>query len=661
MEDKYASQVLLPGDIIRYSFRELQEYPPDVQDYFYVKRNHVESAFYSHFQDCAATGKSLIVVGQPGVGKTTFLRRAVLEDHARIDRLLAAARPSPRWKSHVVLHVDCRTQVAVRGNGIDDFRQSFISSFATALGNRHPCHHLETSGSTLDKYCELVQHILDLGTSGALTDLLILYVDDIDYCEAPLQREILEHLSRFLDAPNVLVIYACRPPALKEVDYLLSCRPKLAFHKRTDTVKILPLGVRSIVARRLGLILHVESQKNFFTRLIDSRKAKNAFVRYVRQHGTYDGALPTIRYPFTIRQENFIAQMSNGDIRVALQIAQQVLEAIFQDPDTSTLLEAGDGVRLGREKLLNILAVPPRMNPPLGHDAEKWRIIDMHAQTSIPATKNDLQNGNSLLQNTLEAVAVFQDRYDASFKRVLNDLGHNDEAIDRAFSYLYWQNLIEEVVIETAGAALAASQTSRNLIRYVPTMKGRLYLFGLLEWPQYQHRFGRSRRSIYDNLGGIIGYDQVQIDVLEFMAAICSFAQPRRTYLKIGKQALYDFFVKKYGEHYTIITETDGDAVERQLEFDMFGFQTVLAKLQLISSYEADSRDFFAIKRKFTVERAREEAQVRSFYGKGELTNVVPMFFTGKELAEFVARNDSPGMEVRDKPSTDGGESPVAA
>jgi hypothetical protein len=331
-------------------------------------------------------------------------------------------------------------------------------------------------------------------------------------------------------------------------------------------------------------------------------------------------------------------KFSNGDIRIILQLARKILDCILKSREQLEKDELG-GWKIKREELIRNLSVKKEENPPRGIETEKWKIIDLHADKSISINKNDKEKiGNSLLQNVLEAIAIFNDPYDENYYKVLNELGHTNKKIEEAFNYLYWQRMIEEAVIITGVPALFGKYTYKENIRYTLTDKGKLYLDEIIDWSEYKNKFSETKKSVYDILG-VLGKDQDSKEVLEFAATICSFSKRRQgIYLKVNTQNFFNFFLKKFGERYTRIVFVNSDKLQKIQTMNINKFITILKRLDIINEYNLEKRNYFSIKIKKTLELAIEE---NNHFFKDIMVECVfnPNIFAKDEIKEFINEN----------------------
>ena len=638
MSEEKKKVIIKAEEAMTYCFDELTNYPAEVEEIFHVERDQANSEFFRELEDCAALGKSLILVGDPGVGKTSFMKR-ILADNARSIHDMFQKNKLLKNYGLIVFHVDCLKDVKMFNPSISNFKKAFIEEYSKKANKIYPCHEVVNIENEINaRYQKLVQHILNLEYDKELKHKFIFFIDDIDFCEKELQHEILESLSRFLSSEKVIIVYACRPPSLREIDYHFNLRPKIDVYKKTRHVELKPLDVRYLLSRRLAFLLHEEFTKSFTSRFIDFFRRKDAFIRYINKFGINGERFEEIDYPFTIRQENFMARFSNGDIRIILRIAMQYLHYMLNNIGRLQKNENGGWI-VGRDVLIKEFSVKPKENPPIFLDEEKWKIIDLHSEKTISSRDYSMKRGNSLLFNVLEAIALFNDPMNKNFLHILNDLGHSDENIRQAIDYLYWQGIIKENIIMSAGPTLFGKYSDRDNTRYVLTEKGRFYYDEFIEWKQYKNKFGKSQHSVFDLLE-TIGEDPIHKEVLEFIATICSFSERRKgIYLKVNKQRLFDFFILKYGERYQNINYTDNWDIEKDCFMDISRFTSILLKLKIISDYNIDKRSYYAIKVKKTIDLAANEPNIFIIDDKNKKFVFNENLFNYEEICIFVSEN----------------------
>lgn len=134
--------------------------------------------------------------------------------------------------------------------------------------------------------------------------------------------------------------------------------------------------------------------------------------------------LKRIDYPMTRKHDNFMRQITNGNIREIFDIAYESLKYIFENFETLSEREEDGIVRkiIGRDGVMRIF---------YDNNNSKYKIININKYKS--------KKKNSLLYNVLETIKISR-MLDENFYSVLSKYGHNKKQVDWAIEFLSEKN-----------------------------------------------------------------------------------------------------------------------------------------------------------------------------------------------------------------------------
>jgi nucleoside-triphosphatase THEP1 len=600
-------------------------------DFLYCRRDKERIDLRRMLTEDCKLGINVVLTGDPGVGKTTFLHDVLVRDDYAADHGLC------------VICINCRKY---EGMALEQklplLKKDFVaglSDYFAAVGQPFNMAKLDepwTDGLLVDAKDHLANVITkELQVNKCFP---IVVIDDVDYMEVELQHTLLCILSDIISSDRISIIYTCREPALKEISYHLSDRPRYQFSEHSKTLRLEPLSPREVLARRLAITLRVNESKSTIRNLLEGLSMtdrRDAFEKYLAQQGASLKKAESITYPFTDNQEHYMGELSNGDIRVVFQIAARLLSFTLDEENKDKWTPMDDGTRyIGRENLLNILSDfrgAHYQNPHVPvHYSELYRLIDIHEMKS-QVKGNARQSGNSLIENLLETLINERDIHpEARLWTTMAELGHTKYETRIGLDFCDEARLIKPVMITTCGPPGSRRTPESEL--YTLTRKGVFYIKDMRHWKEYKKRFGSGRLSAYDVEGGLARL-RLYEDILEMVCALVYLSEGNSKYLKVDKSAFMDLFLRKYGPGYVErfdepVKESRSTLTQRDLDRELI----LPGNKGIASSYKEGRRSYYAIKKG----QARIQAGRRGIAHAGNQPVFPSHKFREEEVREFL-------------------------
>lgn len=507
-----------------------------------------ENRLLRAFEESLWTERNLLVVGNSGHGKTTVLKKVLYELNKKLTGKadlhceylnLRPLGPKVAPDAITSIYNEVLLKIAEHygSNPAPDLRDQVESSITTGKLNR------------------LIQSIsLDELTSRQKA--VIFVIDDVDYIEHDLHRPILEKLRPLLNSPNVTVVWACRPPALMELEYEFTNQSKNPFITVSPTQVCSP-PVQDLIISRIWPFLDLAQSEPKIVEKIELIKNRQGIINLERSLIDYlkkvfsrnKFKIKKMPYPFGPRQEDFIRLASNGDIRVIFGMLGKLISDIHAGNLNITVRTNEEGLiqapRVERKPFLASLgAGHSATNPQLPHqERDLWRVLNLFETMS--------RNGRApLLVCVLEWIVIGDRMFgDAYYKEMIN-IGFSKDQADAGADYCRSAKLIEPEAIKTGSFNLIASNKGRGNWKWILTEKGSFYLRDLITWPEYPYK-----RSSYQSLFEKIPDNQVNHDIVELL----------------GHMVLADRTIQRYvEEHYNFKGSAGYFRVDKRLFFKLF-------------------------------------------------------------------------------------------
>ncbi|MBI3377841.1 MAG: hypothetical protein HY035_05495 [Nitrospirae bacterium] len=504
-------------------------------------------------------GNNSIISGNAGVGKSNFLYKLLTEEYLQKE-----------YKFYPIF-IDLHLQTLKFEELLIPFIDNIVNYFNTIIKN--PLHGIVNNIANVNTNLTKVKQHLEKINFHELKIKLIIFIDDMDYYEKN-WYELLNTLLDFIVTPKASVVIAVRPFLKNQILSSFDTRIKKIF-KRAFFIELGTLNIENIITVRLACLMKEDKEKSLFKKLFTP---KNPILKLIN---TYDlSAFEKFDYMLSYRLENFMRQISNGNIREIYDISAEVLPFILKNQGTPDLLRTErDGkkkVIVDHKKIMEIFTGP----------TSKYKLINLHEYKSAGPTKSE--KDNSLLQNILETIDTFAITNDIFYK-ILNDLGYSKDNIRNGIEQLLNYHLIDEEFGDIGDIL------NNSLIKkYYLTEKGRLYLYHISLWDEYIKKFGKSNLSVFSKFINIKN-DPIIFDIIEFLQHLL-YVMPTEYHNKfsIRTSRFYTFFIDKYGLKYNKCAETDNCYImdSDKLTNYITRYALVHNKDSIVSSWKVNRKNY---------------------------------------------------------------------
>ena len=329
-------------------FHNLDQYDERLVEMFFVQRKAEADELASRLLDAEDSGGNVLVVGEPGTGKTMFLSR-FLRDFAKGEH-----------PGKVVQHIDLRkgSSGGSQESLLRGLRRRLVQVCTDFFNGclDHPTADLPAlvdDPDYLSSYNYFADRLERKSAQYRGNALCYLFIDDVDYIADDVFCTFLDQLRPFLLSPLFTVIVACRTPAYNTIhshhDYTIST----AFEDVT-AIRMRPLPVRSVLEARVELLRRGPDLKTLIKDpFVNMLKGMVKAIRGILQDGP-GSEIPAPAYPFTEKQHHLMQMISNGNIRQILKMARRYLTYMATHRDVLQLDRTG--FRIGRQAVLELFS-----------------------------------------------------------------------------------------------------------------------------------------------------------------------------------------------------------------------------------------------------------------------------------------------------------------
>jgi len=438
----------------------------------YYGRTNETSEFQNALEIVCKTGRNYLVVGEAGVGKSTYLYKIFLNEDDELHK-------------HIYpIFIDFRKGAITLNAALINFIDKIDNYFQTV---QFPINTLEKpkENGTIEYNLLKISEHLSRYTPTEKHKPLLLLVDDLDYAD-DFWLEFLISIHNLIASPKM--------------SFVLSVRPLLEFKIRTSNdvlyrelirnpkrIDLGSLSVTNILNKRLAPIIR-QNQENPFHHFIKHLFRRDSAICRIltKQYGIKNlEQLAKFEFPFTNKLMDFMAQVTNGNNREVFDIAEAVLRYIFKNANKlDTRVEEGETKYIITREVIVELFLTDRLK-----NESSYELFNLNEKIN--------ESGNSLHYNVLEAVK-YLGILNADAYKILERLGHSKSDVDTSLSILEDRNNRLTVPLRTNEGVKGA----RNVVletEYGITKKGEKYLEMIViddEWQCYRNVCGEPGTSI---------------------------------------------------------------------------------------------------------------------------------------------------------------------
>lgn len=437
----------------------LSKHDDKILEDLYYNRDTELTKFKSYIQNLKTSSDNILIQGEAGIGKSCFVYKLasdkmLLNEYSVYPIIIDYSKISPRSVPSSLMYF---------------LKQIFTYFEEMSI----PCNSAKAinEDNIIVNFHALTDHLRDYeGTN--LSKHCLVFIDDIDYAEND-WYELLKFFMPLSVSPLISIVLTVRPHLYSAIESY-DDRISYFFTRNVKEIQLEPLAVENLLSSRLAPLLVEKEDKPLhrFIRKLFSRNSRLSSI--IRKYGikNFDD-LARIEYPFTEKHNNFMARISNGNIREIFDIAYESFSYILNNPGLEEREEGGIQRKvIGRNGVMKMFFDATK---------SKYRILDINA--------NKNKRGQSRLFNVLEAVKIFRTNNNQFFA-ALEEFGHRKSEVELSLLELGLQGhrLIKpERFIYHHNKHSACQQ-------YVLTEKGHYYL-EIAEWPEYKYRCGEYGKS----------------------------------------------------------------------------------------------------------------------------------------------------------------------
>lgn len=483
---------------------------------FYNRENEIKTLL-AYLQTDIKHGENLLITGNAGVGKSNFVYR-VITDSSLVNNY-----------DMYPIFIDLHSQPDV----FDDVLITFIKqmmAYYDLIGE--PIHGIANTSENVRQNMTKIKLHLDSIAFERIIKKAIIFIDDMDYYEKR-WYELLNMMLDFAVSPKASIVLAVRPFLEKQILSSFDTRIKRVF-KKARIINLGTLNIENIITIRLACLMQEDLNKSWFKKLFTKGNPLLKLINHdISQYEKFS-------YLITNKLENFMKQVTNGNIREIYDIVSIVLPFILKNKSNQNKIRDENG----RKKVVVEIDELIRL---LNQRESRFQFINLHEYAS--KTKGCV--GNSLLQNVLEAVELLSTSNEY-FYSVLLEFGHCKSDVNKALQMLLKLHLVDEDFYD-----VEAIVDGFDGKRYYLTDKGRIYLYHISMWKEYCEKYGRSSASLFSvHLSN--RNDPIIFDIAEFLQHLVYVLPPdyyNKFFIKIHR--FYHYFGLKYSLKYQHAAEHD--------------------------------------------------------------------------------------------------------
>lgn len=455
------------------ALRELDERA--FNELFSGRENEI-AQFYESLDVFCRTGRNYLIVGEAGIGKSSFLFKIFLNEYREL-------------RSYVYpIYIDFRKGALSRDSALINFIDK-IDRYFDDVG--FPINTLQKpkESNTIDYNLIKVSEHLTKYNPVDNNKFLMLLVDDLDYAD-DFWLEFLLAIHNLVTSPKISFVLSLRPL----LEYKIRTENDVLYRdiiRNTKRIELPALSVKNTLYKRLAPIIGENDELAFYNYIKRLFRRDSALCRILRkQYGIKDiEQLARFEFPFTQKLMTFMTEMTNGNIREVFDIAEAVLRYIFINSNNlkTRMEDGGKKYIINRESIIDLFWKNKKK-----YEAN-YELFNLNEVFSID------ENGrqHSVHYNVLEMVK-YVGIFDERTFTILERYGHKRYDIVNSLKVLEDRNHRLIVPIRTntnvRGTRHVGMQTE-----YKITNKGDKYL-EMVEfddkWECYRNEFGHPGNSI---------------------------------------------------------------------------------------------------------------------------------------------------------------------
>lgn len=462
-ENRYTKEL---DQFIHFAFDDLVEVAQSNHKLFeelYYNRKSQCDDFYSIMHNGNDTAQNVLIIGDAGVGKTSFMHKLLI--NCKAEKIFT-------------IFMDYRKITPRTTDGLINSFLNQLEKYFDVIG--YPIHTLKPNVA-LDINFQAAYNHLDNIPKSKLNKQLVLFLDDFDYAEDE-WFDLLKYFLPFSNNNKTSLVLSVRPNLLTAIDEY-DDRFRNSYIKKARQMVLGPISVENVISTRLAPILVEKENTNKLYGVISNLfKRESELCKLAKKYGTIVDNLPRFEYPLTIKHNTFMQRITSGDLRETFDIAYESLKYIINN---EKLLESEleDGISkkvIGREGVMKIFA---------DNKEASYKIFNLH-------TFRSKKYNNSLFFNVLEAIR-FHGIADDKFYAALKKLGHEKKLIDDAINELSSKK--HRFFFPAKNQPKQVKQNIEYYREYIPLDKLDMYL-EMAKWNEYINRFGETGKSIEEYL-----------------------------------------------------------------------------------------------------------------------------------------------------------------
>lgn len=455
----------------------------DVYKVLYYNRTRDIDKMKSIFRGIHNRGDNILITGPAGTGKTNFIYRVFFETKFLEENNLYPI---------IVDFGESYSYEVTLLNFIRDMKTFFDSV-------EFPINRIkENDTKNLQQNLHIIRaHLRDYYYNNGGKIYLLIFLDDLDYMEDRLY-DLLEQFYSIGSCKHVSIVLSARPKLYLSI-YHYDDRFSIFFTRNVERIKLKPLPVEKIIAKRLAYILEQKKESNnFILHIIKSFfEKKDIYLKAIEKMGIKDiEDLEKIPLPFSTHLSNFMSVITNNNIREILELTHDLLVYILENYDElEDITEEREGIIVTKkyiheEQLLYLLSKT------IDDDSVDEELLYRRSFNILNIHKVINTKGNSLYFNILEAIRAYE-IIDQRIYNVLQKLGHTKNEIDDAIILL--SNKAHRLVVEKRFVPqIYRSKNGLLHQEYHLTEKGDYYLSNINYWQCYRDKYGFSNKSLKD-------------------------------------------------------------------------------------------------------------------------------------------------------------------